>query len=415
MMRRLLNLSIEPYWYRVAGFLTVMFFILLSDAILSDFVPGYIQEITGSPSKMGLVMAVSSIIGIGMDLLFPQLLRRTGVRQLAGMAIVGALVFVVSLWGSTWVIPIILIILGMMAWGVYYELDSFMTKQFVARIAPTHARGIVWGVVGTFRNLAYLVGPIVGGGIVAWGSRGIIAGAGIILVVAYSLFALIKIPEKEYEETDIHGVSLIEEIKHWWSLARVTWPVLVMSLMVGLVDAVFWTTGTVVNDNLAEIHKYGGFFLLAYMLPSLFVGLVVAKWGIYEGKKHWAAIMLLMGGLVLTGIGISRTVGWILGVVLISSIFMGLAWPLIDATYTDFTVRMGRGRKHMIGISSSVLSLAYVVGPIVGGIVAEKVGELESFSWLGMIVFMIAVTLLVTMPRKIRLPEKEIVSWDNNL
>jgi len=41
-MRRLFQTSIEPYWYKVGSFLVIMFFILLSDAILSDFVPGYI-------------------------------------------------------------------------------------------------------------------------------------------------------------------------------------------------------------------------------------------------------------------------------------------------------------------------------------------------------------------------------------
>jgi MFS family permease len=308
-----------------------------------------------------------------------------------------------------------LVLIGMAAWGVYYELDSFMTKQFVAKVAPTHARGMVWGVVGTFRNLAYLVGPIIGAMIVGLGDSKVIVSAGVILLLAYSLFALIKLPENEQLEEDIHGVSIVTEMKHWWTLARVTWPVLAMSLLIGLVDAVFWTTGTVVNDVLAETHRYGGLFLSAYMLPSLFVGLAVAKWGIYKGKKHWSAIMLLMGGVVLAGITISQRIEWILGVVLISSIFMGLAWPLIDATYTDFTVRMGRGRKHMIGISSSVLSLAYVVGPIVGGMMAEKVGELESFGWLGVMVASIALLLLITMPRKVRLPENEIGNWDKNL
>ncbi len=413
-MRRIFHWNIEPYWYRVIGFLTVMFFILLSDAILSDFVPGYIQGITNSASRMGLIMAVSSMVGIVMDLLFPQLLRRAGVKQLAGMAIVGAGVFVGSLWGSTWMWPVLMLIVAMSAWGVYYELDSFMTKQFVAKVAPTHARGIVWGVVGTFRNLAYLVGPIVGGSIAVVGDAGVIISAGVGLIIAYSLFALIKLPENDVLDTELHGVSLLEELKHWWTLARVTWPVLVMSLLVGLIDAVFWTTGTVVNDTLAATHKYGGLFLSAYMLPSLFVGLAVAKWGIYEGKKHWAAIMLLLGGLVLAGIGLSQRIEWILGTVLLSSIFTSMSWPLIDATYTDFTVRMGRGRKHMIGISSSILSLSYVVGPIVGGIAAEKVGALSSFGWLGVGVVAIALLLLLVMPRKIRLPEHEIATWDKS-
>lgn len=389
-----------------------MFAVLLSDAILADFVPGYVQNMVGSAATMGWVMAVSSMVGIVMDILFPQLLRGTGVKKLAGMAIVGAGVFLLALWGSTWTMPVLLVLLGMAAWGVYYELDAFMTKQFVAQVAPTHARGVVWGVVGTFRNLAYLIGPIVGGSMIMGGDRVVIVAAGIILLGAYGLFALIKLPDGKVDGEEVHGVTLIEELKHWLTLSEKVWPVLVMSLLVGLVDAVFWTTGTVVNDMLASTHRYGGLFLSMYMLPSLFVGLVVAKWGIYQGKKRWAATLLLLGGVILGTVGWGKSVEWILGVVLISSIFLGLAWPLIDATYTDFTVRMGRGRKHMIGISSAILSLAYIVGPILGGILAERVGEIESFAWLGGVVASVSLLLLILMPRKIRLPEQAIGEWE---
>ncbi len=407
----MIGLNIAQYWYRVSAFLAVMFVILLSDAILSDFVPGYIQSTVGSASRMGWVMATSSIVGIVMDIVFPQLLRSTGVKKLAGMAIIGAIVFLLALWGSTWVWPVLLILLGMAAWGVYYELDAFMTKQFVAKVAPAHARGVVWGVVGTFRNLAYLVGPILGGMIAINGERWTIAAAGIILVVAYGLFTGMKVPESEVEE-GVHGVRVGEELKHWWELSTKVWPVLVMSLMVGVVDAVFWTTGTVVNDSLAELHRYGGLFLSMYMLPSLFVGLLVARWGIYQGKKRWAAGLLLIGGIILSTIGWKSSVEWVLGVVLLASIFVGLSWPLIDATYTDFTVRMGKGRKHMIGISSSVLSLAYIIGPIMGGMMADWVGEIESFAWLGGLTAGVAAILLVAMPTKIRLPEQTIAQWE---
>ena len=410
-MRRLFQTSIEPYWYKVGSFLIIMFFILLSDAILSDFVPGYIQNIVGTPLLMGLVMATSSMVGILVDLIFPQLLRGTGVKKLMGLAILGSLTFLIALLVSTrW--PLVLILLvGMVAWGVYYELDAFMTKQFVAVAAPAHKRGMVWGVVGIFRNLAYFIGPILAGLSIWQNDQTIILVAGAILVVAYLFFVLIKIPEGQ-EEIESHRISIVEEVKHWYSLGATVWPVLLMSLLAGIVDASFWTTGTVLNDILGNMHPAGKWFLSMYMLPSLFVGFIVAKWGIYEGKKKWAERFLIVGGLILAGIKLFNSVWWILLVVFMASVFFALAWPLVDATYSDFVVRMRRGRKHMIGISSSILSLAYVIGPIIGGALASWQGELMSFVWIGGLVSVAATILLIVTPPKIRLPEQEIQSWE---
>jgi len=389
-----------------------MFFILLSDAVLSDFVPGYIQGVVGSPVLMGLIMASSSIVGIIVDIVFPQALKGVGVRWLALAAMGGSLVFLLSLYFSSVLWPVLLILIGMAAWGVYYELDSFLTKQFVADTAPPHSRGAVWGVVGVFRNLAYFLGPLVGAKVATGGDKQVMILAGGVLLFAYLMFLLVKLPRGGETEKEVHGVNIKEEIGHWISLGRRVWPVLIISVLLGFVDAVFWTTGTVVNDLLASTHTLGGWFLSVYMLPSLFVGFVIAKWRIYEGKKKWAEIFILLGGLVLMLITLVKSVEWILGVVFVASIFFGMAWPLVDATYSDYGVRMKRGIKHMIGMSSSTMSLAYIIGPILAGVLAQTTGEIRSFVWVGALVALLASLLLFVTPRKIRLPQEEMASWD---
>lgn len=398
-------------WFRVSAFGVVLFFVLLSDAVLADWVPGYMQGVLGSPMKMGLMMAFSSVIGFVMDLIFPQLLRKSGVHKLAGGAIVGSLIFLTSMLSSTWFSYGLILLVGMAAWGVYYELDSFMTKQFVAGVAPKELRSAVWGVVGIVRNLAYFLGPLIGGMMLAWGDRMVVLGAGGVLAFAYILFLFIKLPHSHEIDKDIHGVHVIEEIKHWMSLGRRVWPILILSVVAGIVDAIFWTTGTVLNDHLAEQSSIGGWFLPAYMLPSLFIGVIVAKWGLSEGKKKWAERLMLMGGLVLGMIVWVKSVEGIILVVIVSSILMSMSWPLLDAIYTDLVVRSRRGRKHMIGLSSSTLSLAYVIGPILAGWLSGSFGEVETFAIIGWGVAIISGILLLVTPKKLRLPQDEIQSW----
>lgn len=399
-------------WKRVIAFLVILFFVLLSDAVLSDWVPGYLQNALGSPFKMGLMMAISSVVGLLMDLIFPRMLRQSGVRKLAGGAIIGSMIFLLSMFSSTWWSYGLILIIGMSAWGVYYELDSFMTQQFVAGVAPRNQRSSVWGVVGVVRSSAYLFGPIIGGYIAGYGDRAVVIGAALVLFVAYILFLIMKHPKAVEEEIDVHGINPKEEFLHWIVLGRRVWPVLLVSLAGGLVDATFWSTGTVLNDTLAEKSMAGGWFMSAYMLPFLFVGIMVAKWGIDIGKKKWAERFILMGGLSLMILPLFENIWLILLCVFISGVFLAMAWPLVDAVYTDLVARANKGRKHVMGMSSATNSMAYVIGPILSGWLAGQYGEMGNFAIIGGLVVIVALILLITTPKKLLLPQEEMKVWE---
>lgn len=399
-------------WKRVIAFLIILFFVLLSDAVLSDWVPGYLQNVLGSPFKMGLMMALSSVVGFGMDLIFPQLLRSSGVRKLAGGALLGALIFLVSMLSSTWWSYLLILVMGMAAWGIYYELDSFMTQQFVAGVAPSHERSSVWGVVGVVRNAAYFLGPIVGGYVVYYGDRVVVLGSMAVLLFAYLLFLMIRLPtEREIDHHEV-SINLKEEIGHWYILGMRVWPILITSFVVGLIDATFWTSGTVLTDRLAENSMFGGWFLSAYMFPFLFAGLLVARWGVDVGKKRWAARFLLIGALSLMLVGFVKSVFLLLLVVAVAGLFIAMAFPLIDSVYTDLVARARKGRKHIMGMSSATFSLAYVVGPILSGFISGKLGEEMTFTMVGLAVCVVAIVLLVVTPKKLKLPQDELQSWE---
>jgi MFS family permease len=185
-----------------------------------------------------------------------------------------------------------------------------------------------------------------------------------------------------------------------------------MSLLMGMVDATFWTTGAVWTEVLAEKSRWGGLFLSLYTLPSLFMGIVVMKWGVYRGKKKLAEIFLLFSGVALMGMMISGVVWWLLLMVFVSSLLMAVSWPLVDAVYSDIVARMGRERKHMIGLSNSTISLAYIMGPAIAGLVASSVGERMTFVVMGGTIVLVCFFLLMVTPKKLKLPQNEIRNWD---
>ena len=93
----------DSMWARVLTVSVILFFVYLGDAILSDWVPSFMQVALGGSLFMGLVFSFSSVVGFVTDLIFPQLLRKFKARRLILLAIAANLIFSgILLWTTTW-------------------------------------------------------------------------------------------------------------------------------------------------------------------------------------------------------------------------------------------------------------------------------------------------------------------------
>ena len=401
------------FWGKVMMVSLVLFFVYLGDAMLSDWVPAYIQESVGKPWLMGLIISFSSMIGFVADLFLPQFLKKVSVEKMIVLAIGSSLIFCGLLLWSTYWPYVIIFLMAMAVWGVYYEFLGFGGQQFVSESIPTHFRSGAWAVLGAFRGLAYFVGPLFGSFLlISKGNVAVVTVSSLMVFIGYLIWFLNK--KKKVAVMDVteeKTINVFVEAKHWVYLLKFVWPIVVLSLSMGLLDSTFWTTGTVLSDNMARNSAWGGLFLPLYELPMVIMGVVVARWGIYKGKKKLAEIFMLITGILLSGIYFTDSVV----LLLIISFFVGLTtsvcWPLRDAVYSDLVSRMGFEGKHMIGLSGSTISLAYIIGPIVSGSLATYFGEKETFVIVGSFLGVVSIFLIMITPKKLRLPQEEIQAW----
>ncbi len=405
--------SENSFWTRVVFTCLILFFVYLGDAVLSDWVPGYMQEKLGGSMLMGLVMSFSSLVGFGADLVFPQLLKGASSKRLVILAIGTSLVFSgVLLWSIVW--PTVWVFLIAMAvWGLYYEFLGFGSFQFVSENVPPHGRSGVWAIFSVFKSLAYFLGPILGSMVaLKVSNEATVSMAAFWVILGYVLWKFAKAKGKVAASEEANEkLNLVDEIEHWVVLFKHVWPILIVSVTMGLIDATYWTTGTVLSDKLALQNWWGGMFLPLYMLPPVFVGFIVARWGIYKGKKKMAEKFMLLGGIFLTLLGVSDATWVLLLASFLTGASLSVAWPLTDAVYSDILERMGRERKHLVGLSSSTISLAYIIGPIMAGYIASLVGERMTFVVMGGACVVISLVLLVITPKKLKLPQREIRTW----
>lgn len=396
---------------KILVFLTVMSMVYLADATLADFVPGFLEKIMGNSLYMGLIISCSSLAGITMDLLFAQLLKNTSVKRMMLIPIMGAFIFAVLLLAARAWPVVLLLLLGMIVWGIYYEFFGFAAQQYVVEVAPPHGRASAWGVVEMVKCSAYMLGPLVGAKLASYGDEVVLYGVMITLIIAYSVIISVKIPSKPVV-VELREIDLVAEVGHWKVLIEHIWPILTVSVFLGILDSFFWTSGALLTDKLAKEHWLGGYFLSVYMLPSLFVGGLVAKLELHQHKKKIALGLLFISGIILANISVIDSIYWYLAIVFLSSCFSAAAWPLVDAVYTDLLSRLGRERKHMIGLNNSTMSLAYVVGPSIAGLLTYYVGEVRGIASWGLVVAVVCLILFFVIPKKLLLPQTEIRKWE---
>ena len=403
-------------WGKVALLMGMLFFLNFGDAIISNFIPGYIQGALGGSLVMGIMMSFSSIVGFGADLIFPQLLKKASSRKMILLAISSVFITAgVLIWTTKFVVPGIFL-LAMGTWGIYYEFLNFGVSQFVAKTAPVKSRLGVWSIMGVTRSVAYTVGPLVGSWLYIWkGSVSVILVYAIFALMAYIVWYVIGYKDSKKVKTsgyEVEPFNLVDEIGHWIVLFEHVWPILLVSLTLGIVDAAFWTTGIVLSDGLIKQNWIGSLFIPAYVFPSIFIGFILVKMGIYKGKKRLAIIYMLLTGIAMVAFGFTSSVYILILISLIIGVLTSFSWPFVDAVYSDILARMGREQKHMIGLSSSVANLSFIIGPVVAGFFANKIGEPRTLMFIGIFVVIVSVSLMFVTPKKLRLPQKEIDTWD---
>lgn len=400
----------NPLVVKILFFSTALFFLRLADGIIAFWAPNQIQETLGNSTWMGIVISFQSVIGLLSDIYLPGILRNSHTKTLLYWAVILSAVTSFIFIGSIYMPYILLFLVAMALWGIYYEFLHFAQFQFMGTAVPANMRTYGWGIINVSMSIAYFLGPLIAAFLLARGTLVTEAVFLSLLIIGLFVTVFLKILHNPAPEKLKHTGALTE-INHWRKLIKVIWPAVVITSLLGFMDSTFWTTGAVWTEKLAETNPIGGFFLSFYQLPAIFLGFVVAKWGVYRGKKVLAEKFLIIAGVSLMLFAISDNILFLLLMVLICASAVGAIYPLIEAVYSDLISRMGHDKEDMIGLSASTLNIAYIIWPPIAGFIASQIGERLSFSYLGLLVILASIGLLATTPKKLRLPQTEIHSW----
>ena len=397
---------------KILLFSLTLFFLKLADGMFTFWAPVQIKSALGSEFLMGIIISIQSILGLTMDLVFPKLLGTFKTRSLIFWSIIVTMTASILLFSTAYFPFVLLFLITMLAWAIYFELTSFANYQFVGCSIEKQERPMAWGILNFSRNLAFLIGPIIASILLIKSVLILEVVIVSILFVAFIVFFATSHIHEIQTDLEFTRVNPWLELTHWEVLLKTVWPAIIMSLLIGFIDATYWTIGAVWAERIIITNYLGGLIIPSYILPSLITGLVLIKFEASNGKKFITEKLLLVVGILLTLMSINNSMVWKLVMIFLSSGFLSVCYPLLDGVYSDLISRMGKEKKDMIGLTSATLNLSYIIWPPIAGLLATKFGESLTFSYLGVLVFITALILLFITPKKLRLPQEEIRRWD---
>ncbi len=380
-----------------------VFFWGLFDAILSYVTPLLMEETGLTITKIGIIIGMSSVIGAIFDYIFCRVFKNHDFRFVFLVMYCICLIYPLLLMKSK---SIWLFLLAMGLWGIYYDLSAFGVFNYVGQHLRKEKHVETFGLISVIKSLAYLIGPFIGGllivGLVNWK---VFASSWIFIVISIVFyFALVfSVRNKSLFSLDNRNVShkrsSILEIRIWKKLAKSMNLALFMTFFIVFIDSFFWTLSPVFVEH-AKFGWFGGLFLTAYILPSLFMGIFAKPVTDRFGLKRTALIGLLASSLILSLFVLFKNPIVLILLVFLSSCFTSLITPAIQASYADRISDSPQYDGEIESLEDFQVNLGYIFGPICAGILAGIMNISYVFSLLGCLGVIISVFAIIKAVRK---------------
>lgn len=376
----------------------LLMFWAVFDGILAYILPVLITDLGYTATQMGLLIASSNIFGALFDFVLAKFITNTNYRRLFLVIYGLCFIYPLLLWQAK-TIPLFLI--SMFIWGLYGDLQTFAQFDFVNRRVKKENYSQSVGVMDVFKCLGYLIAPIVAGLVVIETIDFFPFSLSLSFLLISLIFYLILVqlsPKRdsaEYDQTPKYTkYNFFKEFKVIKSVGKILWPVLLFNVLLHIFDSAIWTIGPLFAQYFDTNFKdFGGYFMAAYMLPSVTMGWLVGTLCRRFGKKKTAMVSFFLSCLFMIPISFLKIPSLIIFFMLVSSIGSSLAWPALRSAYSDYINESHSYSKEIEGLNDFSSNIGYIIGPIVGGVMADLAGVQNVFTILA-VAGVIAVEIL---------------------
>lgn len=338
----------------------VMFFVMVGFGIIIPVLPFLAEKVGGSPTELGLLMAVYSLMQLFFAPIWGRVSDRIGRKpvMMIGIAGLAASFFIMATADSLWVLFVARIV-----GGVLSAANMPTAMAYVADITTPEDRGKGMGIIGAATGLGFVFGPAIGG-IFSKSSLNLpfyIAGISCVFTL---LLVVILLKESLPKENRVLEDKKKEPM--WKAFQGPLSIMFVLQLIITLSLAGLEATFAYFAAKKAAIDTVQ----LGYIFMIMGFGSAMVQGGL-AGKmtKKYGEGAVIRVGIIVSAIGfiliLFSSNFWTSAVFLtIFGLGNGVIRPAVSALLTKNSTS---GHGNVTGLLSSFDSLGRIIGPPLGG------------------------------------------------
>lgn len=339
----------------------VMFLVMVGFGIIIPVIPFLAEEVGGSPTELGLLMASYSLMQLVFAPIWGRLSDRIGRKPIMIIGIAGlALSFFISAIADSLLLLFVARIIG----GILSSANMPTAMAYVADITTAENRSKGMGIIGAAAGLGFVFGPAIGG-IFSKTSLSlpfIIAGVLSLVTLLLVIFLL-----KESLPIEKRSVNINHKEESKWKGFKGPYTIMyILQLIVTLSMAGLEATFAYFAAQKAGIDTVG----LGYIFMIMGFGSAIVQGGLMGPmSKKYGESFIIKAGIFFSTIGfvliLFTSNFWTAAIFLtIFGMGNGVIRPAISALLTKNNTT---GHGDVTGLLSSVDSLGRIIGPPLGG------------------------------------------------
>ncbi len=368
-MRHLLlspGISRPDFWQATAA--NFLFFFNIN---AFNLLPLFVAELGGSEARIGWIMGVYSLAAVICQPLVGRWVERIGIKPFLYLGGVAGLIASVAFAFVTELSPLFTVLRFIQGFG--YSAFFIANLTLIAEIAPPTNRAEAVGIFGISGLISMGAAPAVGELVIqAYGYHAFFVFASFFSLGGLLVIGALKPPE------------VVPVTSGPWG--GVTWKSILLPLLVSLIFGICFGTLYAFFPPFATgiggVERVGGFYI-AYACSAIAIRYLGVRWA-----DAWGRWQVVIPALILQAVGIFLLLWpgpleaqlWIGG---LTGGAHGLLYPTLAAVLVD-QVESGR-RGRVLGLFSGSLVLGTSLGPMVMGLVAQRIGYHSMFGLTGLL------------------------------
>jgi MFS family permease len=388
-------------------------FLGLVEGVMSYYFPIQLERTFGTNLSAGLVIGLVNIVALICDFLIPELFKKRSWKFLLLVSVF----FQMGYPGFTQLSVIFgfssLLIVAAIFWNIYFEFMAFSRQSFIISIEKKDDYSRDWSIIAVIMGVTSIIGPILGSYVVTNSKEG-----GVLILAVLQWLALLSVITLTFiaPVADIPGKlqhhrhikwSILKEFKIWEILGHRILPVILLGSMLTIISSAVSTVGGLMGEQMMGGDSSGWILLVIFNIPLIFVSLILSRIRVKKFKKKISQICLGFSGIFLFFLPFIKDNNW--GVIIcffLASIFISISWILNEAEFSELSRRSGENKLYINSMERINDSLGFMLGPILIGFLADKLGYYIAFEIIGLLTIMIAIILFLITPKRILMPHK---------